>query len=87
VAFCGAAVLERQAAAQLRQGPVIDGRLSPWVAVHEKAARTLATLAVRLRLGPSSRIDPKTVGRRARGARAGVDAFAELGLTRGEDDG
>lgn len=43
-----------------------EGDTSTW----EKACRTMATLATKLRLCPHSRSDPKTVGRRANAYRS-----------------
>jgi phage terminase small subunit len=48
-----------------RDGYVIDGRLSPWLAVQAAANKAIATFSVRLRLAPQSRSDPKTVARQA----------------------
>ena len=45
-------------------GEVVNGRASPWLVVAEKAQRAQTALALRLRLCPSARIDPKSVGRR-----------------------
>jgi hypothetical protein len=65
--FAQVVVLARQAYAELEEaGPVINGRASPWLTVLEKAHRSAAALSVRLRLGPQTRLDPKTVAR-ARG--------------------
>lgn len=59
-------VLARDAAGQMREaGVVIDGRASPWVAIRAKATRSMAILATRLRLTPASRLDAKSVARRA----------------------
>ena len=71
-AYCGSVVLERRASLELRRAPVQAGKLSPWLAVHEKAIRALSTLAVRLRLGPAARLDPRTAARRMRGSAASV---------------
>jgi P27 family predicted phage terminase small subunit len=63
-AYCEACALADQAADQLRKrGPVVKGRTSPWLVVMEKAHRAQSSLALRLRLCPSSRLDPKTAGR------------------------
>jgi phage terminase small subunit len=54
--YCEASVLAEQAAGHLRaEGPVIAGRLSPWVTVQEKAIRALTALSMRLRLSPQAR--------------------------------
>jgi hypothetical protein len=58
-------VLGRQAFDELeRNGPVVNGRPSPWLVVLEKAHRSCAVLAARLRLAPQMRLDPKTVHRK-----------------------
>jgi phage terminase small subunit len=62
--YIEADVLAERAAAELRaNGAVIDGRPSPWLTVQEKAVRAMVALSLRLRLAPSARLDPKTVGR------------------------
>jgi hypothetical protein len=64
--YAEACALADQAAAQLAtNGPVVAGKVSPWLVVLEKAHRAQSALAIRLRLCPSSRTDPKTVGRAA----------------------
>jgi phage terminase small subunit len=64
-AYCESTAMADRAAAELdAKGPVVDGRVSPWLAVQEKAIRAQATLAIRLRLCPSARTDPKSAGRR-----------------------
>ncbi len=61
--YCEAAILAEQAALELRNGAVVDGKPSPWIVVQEKSVRALVSLSMRLRLSPQSRIDPKTLGR------------------------
>ena len=57
--------LARKAYVELEtHGPVIDGKVSPWNVVLEKAHRSSVALAARLRLCPQSRTDPKSVTRR-----------------------
>jgi hypothetical protein len=56
-AFSRSAALERRAAEELQASAVVGTVPSPWLAVHASAVRSLATLTVRLRLGPRSR-DP-----------------------------
>jgi phage terminase small subunit len=54
--FAEATVLAEEAARHLRdEGPVIAGRVSPWVTVQEKAVRALVSLSMRLRLSPQAR--------------------------------
>jgi hypothetical protein len=67
-AYAEAICLARKAAIELAErGPVINGRLSPWVACMEKAHRGIATLAARLRLAPQQRADARSVARKAHG--------------------
>jgi phage terminase small subunit len=46
---------EDAVAAMRREGAVVNGRLSPWVTVQEKAVRAMTALAMRLRLSPQAR--------------------------------
>jgi hypothetical protein len=61
--YCEAAVLAEQAALELRNGAVVNGKPSPWIVVQEKCVRSMVSLSMRLRLSPQSRLDPKTLGR------------------------
>lgn len=62
--YCEATALARQAAEALEQeGPVIGGRVNPWLAVREKATREQVALSMRLRLAPQSRLKAEAVGR------------------------
>ncbi len=61
--YCEAAILAEQAALELRNGAVVNGKPSPWIVVQEKCVRAMVSLSMRLRLSPQSRIDPKTLGR------------------------
>ena len=61
--FVEADALAERAAKELRKHPVVDGKASAWLAVQEKSVRALVLLSVRLRLGPMSRIDAKSLGR------------------------
>jgi hypothetical protein len=63
--YCEIAILAEQAALELRNGAVVDGKPSPWIVVQEKCVRAMVSLSMRLRLSPQSRIDPKTLGRRS----------------------
>jgi len=66
--YVEAITLAEQAAEHLRdEGPVIQGRPSPWLTVSEKAIRAVVALSMRLRLSPQSRLDPKTAGRKPGG--------------------
>jgi phage terminase small subunit len=62
--YCEATVLAEQAALELRNGAVVDGKPSPWIVIQEKCVRAMVSLSMRLRLSPQSRLDPKTVARR-----------------------
>ena len=61
--YCEAAILAEQAALELRNGAVLNGKPSPWIVVQEKCVRAMVSLSMRLRLSPQSRIDPKTLAR------------------------
>jgi phage terminase small subunit len=61
--YCEAAVLAEQAALELRNGAVVDGKPSPWIVIQEKCVRAMVSLSMRLCLSPQSRIDPKTLTR------------------------
>jgi phage terminase small subunit len=61
--YCEAAVLAEQAALELRNGAVVDGKPSPWIVIQEKCVRAMVSLSMRLRLSPQSRLDPKTLAR------------------------
>lgn len=56
--FCRVSVLAAEAVAHLEQDGQVDagGKVSPWVKVSGDHGKTLATLASKLRLAPSSRI-------------------------------
>ena len=59
-----------RAARELRtHGAVLsNGRPSGWLVVQEKAVRALTALAMRLRIGPQSRIDRKSTALRGNAA-------------------
>ena len=61
--YCEAAVLAEQAALELRNGAVVDGKPSPWIVIQEKSVRAMVSLSMRLRLSPQSRLDPKSLAR------------------------
>ena len=65
--YAGAADLARQAQQHLdRDGAVIAGKVSPWVAVLEKANRSCVALAGKLRVCPQSRFDRLVAGANSR---------------------
>jgi hypothetical protein len=53
-----AALAERAALAMEHPNNVVtpDGKMSPWVTIHQQCVKTLSGLALRLRLGPQSRM-------------------------------
>jgi hypothetical protein len=56
VAWCQTVVLMQDAAAALRtEAAAGGGKVSSWFTVHRDCVKTLATLAVRLRIGPQGR--------------------------------
>jgi phage terminase small subunit len=56
VAYCQAVAQHDRAAARLRHdGDVVDGKVSPWIVVQEKAVRAMTALSMRLRLSPQAR--------------------------------
>ena len=55
VQYCAAAILNDQAAAELRTSPVVAGRPSAWLAIFEKTNRAVVALSMRLRLSPQAR--------------------------------
>jgi hypothetical protein len=60
-------IMAEQAAFELQQGGMLDGKLgprvSPWFAIHRDATRELRSLSQRLQLGPRGRTPkaPKTL--------------------------
>lgn len=62
--FAELTVMAEQAAGELAAGGMlVDGKPSPWFAIHEKATRALGTLAMRLNIAPQVRVGaaPRTV--------------------------
>jgi hypothetical protein len=53
-------------------GPVVNDRASPWLRVQADAARTIASLAMRLRLCPQARASARST---ARGNGPGVSVY------------
>jgi P27 family predicted phage terminase small subunit len=58
-------------------GAVVDGKTSPYIAIQEKAIRSMVALSMRLRLSPQSRFDSKTAAAKKRigNGSLGVDAL------------
>ena len=68
--YAQAILLARQAYDKLStEGPVIDGKASPWLVVLEKAHRSAVALSARLRLAPQARADARSAARKASGAK------------------
>ena len=68
-AYCQAVVAARRAREMVScEGPVIDGRLNPWMLALDQETKRSATLALRLRLAPQSRFDRTTAAGRVRPA-------------------
>jgi hypothetical protein len=63
VRYVEAITLADRAALELRNGAVVKGKASPWLAVQREAVKAMVALSIRLRLSPQSRIDPKTLAR------------------------
>jgi phage terminase small subunit len=55
--------LAERAARQLRKNPVLNGKVSPWIVVQEKAVRTIVALSMRLRLSPQARHPTARLGK------------------------
>jgi phage terminase small subunit len=63
-AYCRAVVAHREACDALeREGAVIGGRTSAWVAISERTGWSMAMFARSLRLTPQSRFDSRAAGR------------------------
>jgi hypothetical protein len=77
VSYCQAVLLTRHAFKRI-------GEDAYSFQLWQQSARTLATLATKLRLCPHSRSDPKTVGRRSRGG-IGLSAIDYLEMVSGDD--
>jgi phage terminase small subunit len=68
--YAAALLLARRAYAELEAiGPVVDGRMNPWLTVLEKCDRAVVALSGRLRLAPQSRDTSRSAGRKADGVR------------------
>jgi phage terminase small subunit len=66
--YANGAALATEAAQRLdREGAVdADGKMSPWLAVSEKAQKQLVALSARLRICPQSRFDRLSAGANSR---------------------
>jgi phage terminase small subunit len=64
-AYCTAVAQARQAERELQTGGPVTatGRVSPWVRIRNDAAKTIASLSMRLRLCPQARLSSRDVGR------------------------
>jgi phage terminase small subunit len=83
--WCELTVVAERAGAELSAGNLVtdDGKVSPWVNIHEKAVKGLTSLALRLRLGPQSRADkaPKTL------PTASMSYYDRMSFEEGKRDG
>lgn len=59
---------ERAAEELAANGSILDGKVSPWVLIQEKAGRAAVALSQRLRLCPQSRISQDKAETTARGS-------------------
>ena len=83
--YCEASTLAGQAADHLRaEGPVIAGRVNPWLTVREKEIRAMTALSMRLRLSPQSR-NP-THQPAGTGKQSTPSAYEILRAAKGDDD-
>ena len=56
VAYCRAVLDEQEASVRLaEEGQVVDGKLSPWLAVRAQAAKSMLSFSRALRLSPQAR--------------------------------
>jgi hypothetical protein len=77
--YAQAILLARQAYDKLAtDGPVIDGKPSPWLVVLEKAHRSAVALSGRLRLAPQARADARSAARKAAGAKPSAYELMEM---------
>jgi phage terminase small subunit len=81
VSYAGAIVQERTASQHLREeGYVLkNGKPNNWLLVQEKSYRMMASLSMRLRLAPQSRVQTKVRSDH-------ISAYERLQLTEGQDD-
>ena len=73
--YATACNLARQAALALQREPVVNGRPSAWLVIQEKSLRTIAVLAMRLRLCPQGRMSAA----QARNASSRLRAYMPFG--------
>ena len=65
--YANSAALSTEAAHHLGEdGAVMDGKVSPWLGVAEKAHKQLVALSARLRICPQSRFDRLAAGANSR---------------------
>jgi phage terminase small subunit len=82
-AWAEAAAMREEAARHLLKDGMLteDGKESPWFRLHASASKTLATLAGRLKIGPSSRMT-----RQSRREPSPMSAYDQFALKEGWDD-
>lgn len=75
--YATACDLARQAAKELEvAGPVVAGRVSPWLTIQEKSLRAMVALSLRLRVCPQARMSAAKAGTNARNRGVcGIDAI------------
>jgi phage terminase small subunit len=58
-------LLARQASDEMQKtgGAVVDGRVSPWFSVLQRATRMMCVLSARLKLNPRARLHSRSVAR------------------------
>lgn len=62
--YAVAVATSRRAERELKDGPITAaGRTSPWVKIQNDAAKTIASLSMRLRLCPQARMTARANGR------------------------
>jgi hypothetical protein len=69
--FARSAALARRASEELMVSATVGSVVSPWLAVHQSATKTMMQLSVRLRIGPRSR----TPDDRRRSAQVGPTSY------------
>lgn len=70
--YCEATALADLAATELAaNGPVVNGKASPWLTVQEKQVRAQTALSLRLRLSPQSRFSRDKAGTNSNPRRTG----------------
>jgi hypothetical protein len=53
--YSEAAAMAERAAAAMAKTPIVDGKASPWIAIHGQMTKAMTGLSMRLRLSPQAR--------------------------------